>query len=386
MHIWLRRAQCRKLNSIGSCFEASRLSTAALRQDESGPSTDNAKDKLLGNSSAGQAVPRSTRSHIRNATGESTRRKSSRTRMPSSAGYLIIAVTIAIALFFALWYMLVSGGDEAPWVPAGLAASVVLLVAFSAREVVMRRAWTRYLLEQDAHEHPSQEGAAKSSPAKNMHSAALHSAALRTIQKQSATADSGAPAELHLELFHLCQDYLSNTDEALRSTSLSAESRLAIRAGQEKVRGIQKHHMLTWARDASRALTHEAQQRGRMSDKIETANRALDCLDTALKVYADEPELEASKLAIREFVASVKVAHWVELAERSAFKGHYRRAIERYNDALFYLYRETVKEEVRTAGAERIGREIDLLRKRVKSPRKSGTDDSNERRNTPPGS
>ena len=354
-------------------------------QDESGPSTGNAKDKLLGNSSAGQAFPRSTRSHTRNAAGESTRRKSSRTRMPSSAGYLIVAVTIAIALFFGLWYMLVSGGDEAPWVPAGLAASVVLLVAFSAREVVMRRAWTRYLLEQDAHEHSSQEGSTKSAPAKNMHSAALHSAALRTIQKQSAAADSaGTPAELHLELFYLCQDYLLNTDEALHSSSLSAESRLAIRAGQEKVRGIQKHHMLTWARDASRALTHEAQQRGRMSDKIETANRALDCLDTALKVYADEPELEASKLAIREFVASVKVAHWVELAERSAFKGHYRRAIERYNDALFYLYRETVKEEVRTAGAERIGREIELLRKRVKSPRKSGTSDPNERKNTPP--
>jgi len=147
---------------------------------------------------------------------------------------------------------------------------------------------------------------------------------------------------------------------------------MAIRAGQEKVRALQKHHMLTWARDASRALTHEAQQRGRMSDKIETANRALDCLDTALKVYADEQELEASKLAIREFIASVKVAHWVELAERSAFKGHYRRAIERYKDALFYLSRESVKEDVRTAGAERIMREIEMLRARINNNKKGG--------------
>ena len=60
-------------------------------------------------------------------------------------------------------------------------------------------------------------------------------------------------------------------------------------------------------------------------------------------------------------MASVKVAHWVELAERSAFKGHYRRAIERYKDALFYLNRETVKEEVRNPGAERIGREIEAV-------------------------
>ncbi len=299
--------------------------------------------------------------------------------MPSSAGYLVVSVTIAIVLFFALWWAFFSGGDEAPWVPSGLVASVFLLIALSAREVVMRRAWTRYLLEQDQHEHTSREPSNKSVSAKKMHSAALHSAALRTIQKQSAEADAGnTPAEVHLDLFHTCQDYLGNTDEALRSTSLSAESRMAIRAGQEKVRALQKHHMLTWARDASLALTHEAQQRGRLSDKIETANRALDCLDTALKVYADEPELEASKLAIREFVASVKVAHWVELAERSAFKGHYRRAIERYKDALFYLSRETVKEEVRAAGSERIVREIELLRARLSSG-KSETREAGER-------
>ena len=55
----------------------------------------------------------------------------------------------AAALFFALWWMLHTSGDEAPWVPAGLAASVVMLVALAAREVIMRRAWTRYILEQD---------------------------------------------------------------------------------------------------------------------------------------------------------------------------------------------------------------------------------------------
>jgi tetratricopeptide (TPR) repeat protein len=332
----------------------------------------------LGNQSADHVFPRPARSDTR-ASSESSRRKSSRARVPSSAGYLIIAGAIAVALFFGLWWMLVSGGDEAPWVPAGLAASVVLLVALSAREVVMRRAWTRYLLEQDKHGYSSREINRKSVSSKNMHSTSLHSAALRAIQKQSAEADStGAATESHLEVFHICQDYLTSTDEALRSSSLTTESRLAIRGGQEKVRSLQKHHMLIWARDGSRALTHEAQQRARTSDKIETANRAMDCLDSALKVYPDEPELEQSKLAIREFIASVKVAHWVELAERSAFKGHYRRAIERYKDALFYLNRETVKEELRTAGAERIGREIELLRAHVRTAGRTAAAESSE--------
>jgi tetratricopeptide (TPR) repeat protein len=334
----------------------------------------------LANSSAGQAFPRSARSQARSTSGDHLRRKSSRARIPSSAGYMFAAVVIAVGLFFALWWMLVSGGDEAPWVPAGLAASVVLLVAFSAREVIMRRAWTRYLLEHDSHEHSSHESSSrKSVSSKNMHSSSLHAAALRNLLKQSAELDQpNTPTESHLELFHVCQDYLTSTDEALRSSSLSAESRLAIRLGQEKVRGLQKQHMLTWARDGSRALTHEAQQKARTSDKIETANRALDCLDSALKFYPNEAELEESKLAIREFIASVKVAHWVELAERSAFKGHYRRAIERYKDALFYLTREAVKDEVRVAGVERISREIALLQARLPAAEKPDARDSSE--------
>lgn len=276
-------------------------------------------------------------------------------------------MTIAVALFFGVWWM-----DEAAWVPAGLAASVVLLVFFSAREVVMRRAWTRYLLEQDSRDHATKESNRKSGSSKTMHSSGRHSAALRILQKHSADADAaGGPPESHLELFHLCQEYVATTDEALQSNNLSAEGRLAVRSGQEKVRTMQKHHLLTWARDNSRAQTHEAQQRARTFDKIETANRALDCLDTALKAYPGEAELEASKVAIREFIASVKVAHWVELAERSAFKGHYRRAIDRYKDALFYLNRETVKDDLREAGAERIMREIDLLRARLKAMGKS---------------
>jgi len=274
--------------------------------------------------------------------------------------------------------MLISGGDEAPWIPAGLAASVVLLVVLSAREVVMRRAWTRYLLDQGGDPSTRSSANKKSSSGKS-HSSSVLSAAWRTIQNQSEEADLSSQPESHFDVFHLCQDYLSTTDETLRSNNLPAEKRIAIRAGQDRIRAIQKHHLLTWARDSSRSLTYEAQQRARTSDKIEAANRALHCLESAQKFYPDEAELNESSLAIREFIASVKVAHWVELAERSAFKGHYRRAIERYKDALFYLNRETVKEEVRLPGAERIGREIEALRSRLQAQKEGRAETSSER-------
>lgn len=296
--------------------------------------------------------------------------------MPSSAGYMIAAIAAAVALFFALWWMLVSGGDEAPWVPAGLAASVVLLVALSAREVVMRRAWTRYLLEQGIQPNPARVTSDKGSGRQKSYSTAQHSAAVRAIQKQSTEADATSSPESHLEVFHLCQNYLVSADEALRANRLPPEKRIAIRSSQERVRTLEKHHLLTWARVSSRSFTHEAQQRARTTDKIETANRALDCLDSASRVFPDDPELKASKIAILEFIGSVKVAHWVELAERSAYKGHNRRAIERYKDALFYLERETVKEDTRVASVERIQLEIESLQARLKSARSPRDDNS----------
>lgn len=317
----------------------------------------------MSNNSADDVFAKPPRSQA-HSSAENSRR---RARMPSSAGYLAGAFVAALALFFGLWWMLISGGDEAPWIPAGLAASVVLLVALSAREVVMRRAWTKYLLEQAGDPSSRSSGARKRSSSTRSRTSSVLSAAWRVIQKQSEEADAGASTESHFDVFQLCQEYMTTTDEALKSNNLPSDKRMAIKAGKERVRALQKHHLLTWARNSSRSLTYEAQQRSRTSDKIETANRALHCLDSALKYYPEERDLNESSVAIREFIASVKVGHWVELAERSAFKGHYRRAIERYKDALFYLSRETVKDEVRIPGAERINREIELLRSRLNS-------------------
>ena len=320
----------------------------------------------MGNNSADQFFPRNPRSHSR--APDDLRGRATRSRMPSSTGYLISAIVISVGLFFGLWWILVSGGDEAPWLPAGLAASVVLLVALSAREVVMRRAWTRYLLENGISESSRSRSRESGRSQKKGFSASLHSAALRAIQKQSTAADRpGSTPEMHLDVAQLCHDYLASSDEAIRSGSFGSEKGIALRAGQERVRALHRHHLLTWARAQSQLLTHDAQQRARTFDKIETATRAIDCIDSALRIYPDETELNDSRVAIGEFIASVKVAHWVELAERSAFKGHYRRAIDRYRDALFYLNQEVVKEEVRLAGNEKIEREIEKLRGRLRS-------------------
>jgi hypothetical protein len=293
--------------------------------------------------------------------------------MPSTMGYMAAAGLAAAALFFVLLAMLHSSGEDAAWVPAGLAASVVMMVAIAAREVVMRRAWTRYILDQDLRDRSAREaGKRSSSSGRSSRSGAaatiseLHSTAWRTLQHKSAEADAdGSLPEGHLEAYQLCKEYLASAEEALRSTSLAAEKRAALRSSQERARVLQKHHLMKWTREASRLLTDTAQRQVLFSQKIETAMRALALIESALKVYPEEPQLKTSAIAVQEFIGSLKVAHWIELAERAAFKGHHVRAINRYRDALFYLSREAIGDEARSETAERIGREIEFLRARL---------------------
>lgn len=271
---------------------------------------------------------------------------------------MVAAAAVSAILFFVLWWMLQA--EESPWVPAGLAASVVMLVAVFAREVVMRRALARYL--QDEQPRFSGRDRSRSADYRGQPPPPSQSEILRGLEKQSAEADgNNVRPEIHLRVFQMCGDFLQLTERSLTSPSISTERRLTVRARQERVRALQKHHLLAWARNSAQSLTQEAQQRARLHEKIEAANRALECIDTALASYPDEEELQTSAAAVREFVTTSRVAHWVELAQRASFKGRYRRAIDCYRDALFYL---TKAEGDNQLAAEQITREIELLRAR----------------------
>ena len=273
---------------------------------------------------------------------------------------MVASGAAAAALFFVLWWMLQAEAN--PWIPAGLAASVVMLVAATARGFIVRRAATHYRFEDNP--------AAAFTGTRRARTAAAHrqlsfsqSEALRVLELKSkeANGESSLP-ESHLRVFQLCGEFLEAAEKSLAVPAVSSERRLTVRARQERVRSMQKHHMLSWARDSARLLTHQAQQQARLHEKIESANQALECIDTALKTYPDNEELLRSATAVRDFMTTSRVAHWVELAQRASFKGRYRRAIDCYSDALFYLTRAGAEHQ---AAAEKITREIELLRARL---------------------
>ena len=273
------------------------------------------------------------------------------------------AAATAAALFFILWWML--QGEESPWVPAGLAASVVMLVAAFARVLVARRVRNQYRAHESVEWYGQTDSGIRAYD-ELMQSRSMHAAALRALQKQSANADAIEAPDTHKRLYELCSEYVTGAEKALQTSTLRPDGRVALRAGVERVRDLQKYHLLSWARGSARQYTHEAQQRTRLFEKVETANRALECIDSALKVYPDEEQLDVSARAVREFITSSRVAHWVELAERAAFKGYHQRAIDCYRDALYYLTRDR-PDSAGEAAAERITREIEMLRVKLNS-------------------
>jgi hypothetical protein len=296
--------------------------------------------------------------------GATTSRRNSRSKAPATAGYKVAIGIAVVSLFFVLWWAFMSVGEGAPWIPAGLAASVVALLAVGMRQTAVRRSRaSRRGLNIEWHE------AANEPPKHRSRTLSANSLALRSIQRQSSEADDGNTPEAHLQVFRACKEYLDSTEDMLRIGDMSTESRVALKSGQERVRNMRRHHILKWAKGASRQITHDAQKLSRLSDKLDTALRGLSVIEAARQHYPDAPELVESSLAINEFMVSARVAHWVELAERSAFRGHYQRAIDRYRDALFYLSRGEVGEEMRLDIAERIGREIELMRTRLRTSR-----------------
>src|ERR1044072_956068 len=55
----------------------------------------------------------------RTQAGGGRRRAHAHPRMPSTAGYMFVAGSLSLILFWIIWVLLRSENDEAPWIPAG---------------------------------------------------------------------------------------------------------------------------------------------------------------------------------------------------------------------------------------------------------------------------
>lgn len=293
--------------------------------------------------------------------------------LPAS-NYYVLSAAVSIAVFFLVWGVLLDGADEAPWIASGIAASIILAGAVVLREVFLRKARRRFLLTQsklDANLKgiysavPQPLLPQNTSQISNKLTVEKNASIVKQIQQKSEAARlSGKLSEAHLEVAELCSDYLSLNRRQMETVGTGSPRLAALRRGREMVGQLHRYHLLTWAQNESRHLTQESKIRVKISDKLEAAQRALHTLQTAAGFYPNERQLAESETVLREFIASIKVSHWIEQAERAAFKGNYKRAINHYRDALFFLARDNsgLQAEKTSAVAERINAEIEKLR------------------------
>jgi len=290
--------------------------------------------------------------------------------LPAS-NYYILSASVTIGLFFLLWGILNDGREEAPWIPAGVGAAIVLGSAVILREIILREARNRFLaserqLDQSVRgiaRKVNDGGSAKLTLERN--AALLHEIA----RKSEAAKVLGRFAEGHREVFELCAEYLGAVTREMPNVGAGSPRIAALRRGTDVAERYHYFHMLQWAEIESRALTQDASRRDKISNKLDSAQAALSVVEFALETYPQEPNLLDSRQLLLELVSSIKVSDLVERAERAAFKGNHKRALDLYQDALFYLQRD--KQDAETEVVGHLNEEIARMRQRL-SPADSG--------------
>lgn len=284
--------------------------------------------------------------------------------LPAS-NYYVLASAAAIAAFFLVWGTMHDGGDETPFVPAGLVASLVLGITVILREIILRKVRNRYLasqrLDQTLRFAPVRQVGVRD-PARltlERNAAILNEITL----KSEAAKVLGRLAESHREVFDLCEEYLAATARELPTVAVGSPRLAALRRGNAIVGEYHHYHLLQWAEIQSRTHTQEANNNAKMSEKLNSARQALGVVDFALKYYPEDPSLKESERFLRGIIASIHVSDYIEKAERASFKGNNKRAISLYKDALFHLGRGGAAENEHGRMAEKINQEIERLRR-----------------------
>ena len=280
--------------------------------------------------------------------------------LPAS-GYYALTTAIVIAFFFLASSFLHDGGEEMAWIPAGISASFVFGSAVFLREVILRKARNRYNLIQSRLDYNLQNLPIHSSVNRTLNKLSLQKNAdiISKIKRKSEAAKIlGKLSDGHWEVFEICSEYLRINKIELENVGIGSPRIAVLRRSKELVEDLHRYHLLSWAQIESRSLTEKAKSSVAVSDKLETAQNALSVLNSALHFYPNELQLTESEMAIKEFIASIHISHWIEQAERSKFKGNFKRAISHYKDALYYLARDNVKSPEKDSIANKLNREI----------------------------
>lgn len=248
--------------------------------------------------------------------------------------YYFLTIAVAIAIFFLVWGILAEAKEENPWIAAGLISSTSMILAILVREVVLRhRRNTIFLAQKRLDRSILSVPVAVRREEQNKLTLERNSILLGEIARKSEAATVlGNFSEGHREVFELCAQYLSVATKQLPHVGVGSPRLAAIQKGRGTAERLHQEHMLRWAEIEIRnniALRDDE----RVSRRLDGAKKALKAALTALEIYPDNSDLLTSRLAIEEFILSLRIAHAVERAERAEGEGEFKKALEGFIEA-----------------------------------------------------
>ncbi len=280
-------------------------------------------------------------------------------------GYYALAAAASVAFFSFIWLILHEGNEDAPIIAAFIGGGCVLGSSIIAREIFLKKARRQFLLAERKLDYTlnSVPYQTRITGGQNKLSLEKNAEIVKEIKRKSAAAQVLSNlSNGHLKVLETCSEYLSTVEKQMETVGVGSPRLAGLRRGREIVGELHHLHLLAWAEIESRAWSQKSRGCVTISEKLNAAQEALSVLESALQFYPSEPRLTDSESAIKTFIASIKVSHWIEQAERAAFKGSYKRAVNLYRDALFFLAREDVSPVEGDVIAGKINSEIEKLR------------------------
>lgn len=278
--------------------------------------------------------------------------------------YYLLVFLLAAGVFLTVLGALYDGYDETPWIVSGMSAAAFAASLFLFREVVLRRFRRRTLAARRLSHQLRLAAPIKFGPNGNKLTLQRNEEILNDIRAKSEAAKVLVKlAEAHKEVFELCEQYLTMAASEISSARPGSPRIPALRKGSRFAGGRHRFHMLKWAEIKAHSFTSEAGNSGRLSDKIESAQQALDAVDLAMDVYPDEPALVDSHAVLRVFLVSARIKNSIQKAERASERGNNRKAVDHYREALSDLQNCDIEFSEREVMFERIQTEIGRISK-----------------------
>lgn len=291
-----------------------------------------------------------------------------RSRRPfwmSASNYYVLVVAFATGFFFIVWGVLDGVAIEMPWAVAGVSASILMAGAVVLRETVLRREHNRYLREQRNLGRRSHAIGSRASDPRQPEKLTLekNAAIMAEIKRKSDAAKVlNKFSAGHREVFEFCGQYLARNEAELKTVNPGSPRLAPLLKSRSAVADHHRYHLMQWAEIEARSMASEAATREDPEEKVEAIRHAVSVIDTALASYPSESSLLDTRQFLEETMVSIRVAAWVEQAERAAFHGDHPRAKALYREALFYLGRDNVQSIEREQAAMRINDAIERLR------------------------